>query len=246
MLENRIIPVLLLSGDSLFKTKNFKNPKYIGDAINTVRIFNEFEVDELIILDIDCSSKNKEINFDLLEQIANECFMPLAYGGGIDTPELAKKIISLGYEKIVVNTANFYQADLIKKIAEDIGSQSVVGVIDVHKNFFGKNYVTYESNNKRKKVSPTIWAKELENRGVGEIIVTSINREGTWNGFDLSLFKEVSYAVNVPIIGNGGAGSIKDIQLAFEANISAVGLGNMVVYQKKDMGVLINFPKLER
>ena len=97
MLENRIIPVLLLSGDSLFKTKNFKNPKYIGDAINTVRIFNEFEVDELIILDIDCSSKNKEINFDLLEQIANECFMPLAYGGGIDTPELAKKIISLGY-----------------------------------------------------------------------------------------------------------------------------------------------------
>lgn len=245
MLENRIIPVLLLSDDSLFKTRKFKNPKYIGDAINTVRIFNEFEVDELIILDIDCSSKNKEINFDLLEQIANECFMPLAYGGGIDTPELAKKAIGLGYEKIVVNTANFHQADLIGKIAEDIGSQSVVGVVDAYKNIFGKNYVCYESNNRRKKVSPATWAKELENRGVGEIIVTSINREGTWNGFDLSLFKEVSNAVNVPIIGNGGAGSIKDLQLAFQIGINAVGLGNMVVYQKKDMGVLINLPKLE-
>jgi len=244
MLQKRIIPVLLLRGDSLFKTINFKNPKYIGDAVNTVRIFNDLEADELVILDIDASKKNKPPNFNLLKQIANECFMPLSYGGGINNLYSAKKIIEIGFEKIIINTANFTVPNLIGQLSNEMGSQSIVGVIDAKKSFFGGYNIFSNGINDKHRISPEDWAKELVRRGVGELIVTSINQEGTWNGFDLHLIQRISKAVNVPIICHGGCGSEKDIEKVFEIEISAVGLGSMLVFQKKGMGVLIDIPKL--
>ena len=240
MVRKRIIPCLLLNNESLVKTTRFKNPKYIGDAINTVRIFNELEVDELILLDINATNNNVEPNFPLLKQIASECFMPLAYGGGITTLMQALKIIEIGYEKIIINSELYKNKTLIKQIVEQLGNQSVIASIDVRKNVFG-NYFCYSNNGKKKqKVNPFEWAKELETLGAGEIIITSINQEGTWEGFDTALIIKICNSVNLPIIAHGGAGNTDDIKNAFNLNINAVALGNMVVYQKKGMGVLIN------
>jgi len=243
MLQKRIIPILLLKGESLFKTKQFKSPKYIGDAINTVRIFNEMEVDELIFLDIESTSNSKPINFSLLKKIASECFMPLAYGGGIKSLNDALKIIEIGFEKIIINSANFYDKELISEISSKIGSQSVVGSIDYKKNLFGSNSTYSYSGNKKHSISLIEWAIELEKRGAGEIMITSINQEGTWEGFDYNQIKLVNNSVKIPIIANGGCGSVEDIKTLFNLGVNAAGLGSMVVYQKKDMGVLINVPK---
>ena len=245
MLGKRLIPVLLLNGDSLCKTTKFKNPKYIGDIINSVRIFNELEVDELLILDINCSRNGSPINFALLEQLAEECFMPLAYGGGIKDEKTATKIIELGFEKIVINSANFHSKELISDISSSIGSQSVVGVIDVKRTLFGKNVVCYNGTSKMHKIKPIDWALELESRGVGELLVTNTEREGTWTGLDLKLYKAILDAVSIPIIAHGGAGEIQHIKNAFDLGVNAVGTGNMVVFQEKGMGVLINKPIFE-
>lgn len=242
MLLNRLIPVLLLKGDSLYKTSKFSNPTYIGDAINTVRIFNELEVDELLILDIDCSRHGRPVNIDLLEQLAQECFMPLAYGGGINDESTASEIIELGFEKIVINSANFHSKGLIENISNNIGSQSVVGVVDVKKTFWGKKVVCYNGQAKKKSVKPHEWARELECRGVGELLVTNVEHEGTWKGLDLKLTKDILDAVSIPIIAHGGAGKIDHIKSAFDIGVNAVGVGNMVVFQERNMGVLINKP----
>jgi cyclase len=244
MLQNRIIPILLLKGNSLYKTVNFKKPNYIGDVINTVRIFNEIEADELIILDINATKKNEKPNFSLLEQVSNECFMPLSYGGGIKDLNTAKKIIEIGFEKVVLNTVNFGEENFIYKLKSEIGSQSIVGVIDYKKSFFG-GYNVYSNGLKKKhKISPTDWAKVLVKRGVGELIITSIDNEGTWKGFDTEIIKNILKNVNVPIICNGGGGNINHIKDVFELGVNAVGLGSMVVYQRKGMGILIDIPKL--
>lgn len=243
MLLIRYIPCLLLKDNGLVKTVNFRNPKYIGDPINTVRIFNEKEVDELIFLDIDASPKSKEPNYKLLCEIANECFMPLAYGGGIKTFEQAQKIFNIGIEKIAINSYAHSELELIRQIATIYGSQAIVGAIDVKKNFFGKQEVVYNSASKKSKFSPVEWAKKLVDSGVGEILVTSVDKEGTWSGMDIELIKSITTAVSVPVIANGGVGKIEDIRLAVkEGNANAVAVGSMVVYQKKDMGVMVNFP----
>lgn len=243
MLFTRYIPCLLLKGDGLVKTVNFKNPKYVGDPINTVRIFNEKEVDELIFLDIEATPQNREPNYKLLSEIASECFMPLAYGGGLKNIEQAKKIFSIGLEKVIINTEAHHNKNLIPEIAKVYGTQAVVGVIDVKKNFWGKNEVVSKSASQKHKYSAVEWAKEIENQGVGEIMITCVDREGTWGGLDLELIKSITDAVNVPVIAHGGAGSIDHINEAVKiGKASAVGIGSMVVYQKKDFGVLINFP----
>lgn len=245
MLRNRIIPCLLLQGESLVKTIQFKNPNYIGDAINTVRIFNELEVDELVFLDIEASPKNKPPNYKILKEIASECFMPLAYGGGITNLNQAEKIIEIGFEKIIINSGAFENHKLIPKIVESLGRQSVVGSIDVKTNFFGKKFVTGCNGKKKYKISPEVWAEKLVQMGIGELLVTSIDFEGTWKGLDHQLLDKITKTVNVPVIANGGTNSIEDIQKAFNKKCSAVALGNMVVYQKKDMGVLINYPNIK-
>ena len=247
MLQTRVIPCLLLEGNSLVKTVNFKNQSYIGDPVNTARIFNELEVDELTLLDISATNKNKKPNFKILAELANECFMPLAYGGGINTFEDAKKIFKIGIEKIIINSAAFTNPAIITKLAEYFGNQAIVASIDVKKNMFGKYQVYSNSGVKKQKVNPVDWAQELEQLGAGEILLTAIHQEGTWNGFDINLLEKISNAVNIPVIANGGASSIEDIGKAVkQGNASAVSLGSMVVYQNKGMGVLVNFPDAKK
>lgn len=243
MLRTRVIPCLLLKNESLVKTVKFKEYNYIGDPINTVRIFNELEVDELMFLDIFASKENRTINVKILQDIANECFMPLSYGGNIKSLDDAKKIFEIGFEKVVINSNTFENLQLIEEISRYFGVQSVVGSIDIKQSFWGKN--TIYSHHGRKKQSSDIvgWAKQLENAGVGELLITSIDREGSWEGYDLELLKSVTDSVQVPVIANGGCGKVEHIAEAVNmAYVSACAVGSMVVYQKKGMGVLVNFP----
>lgn len=243
MLRTRVIPCLQLIDDNLVKTVKFDKHSYIGDPINTVRIFNELEVDELCFLDIRASAQGRTPNIEVLQQIANECFMPLSYGGGVKDFETAQKILSIGFEKIVLNTAAYHTPDLVTKISEHFGAQSVIGSIDIKKNIWGK-YQVYVNDGKDKiATNPVEWAEKLESLGVGELLVTAMDKDGTWSGYDLDIICKINEAVRVPVIANGGAGSVQDIETVVkECNVSAVALGSMVVYQKKGMGVLVNFP----
>ncbi len=246
MLKSRIIPVLLLEGKSLVKTIKFKNSNYIGDPINTVLIFNELEVDELIFLDIKASINNQKPNLKILRRIADECFMPLAYGGGISSLETARNIFDIGFEKIVINTHAMRNPKLITELANQFGSQAIIVAIDVKDNIFGKQTVSSLSGRLNSNQNPLDWAKKVESLGAGEIILTSINREGSWEGYDVELVNKISNAISIPVIANGGCGSINDIKkIVNEANASAAGLSSMVLYQKKGMGVLINTPDKE-
>lgn len=243
MLRTRVIPLLLLYNGNLVKTIKFGKFSYIGDPINSVRIFNELEVDELIFLDITASSEKKDPNFNLLHEIANECFMPLSYGGGITSLEQAKKIFDIGFEKISINTSSIENPDLITKIANQYGSQAIIVSLDVKKNLFGKKTIRTFGGKKNTKKNPIDWAIEVENRGAGEILLTSIDNEGTWKGFDIDMIKKITSNVSIPVIAHGGAGNIEHITDAVKnARASAVALGSMVVFQKKGMGVLLNFP----
>lgn len=247
MIRARIIPALLLSGESLVKTTNFKKPKYIGDPINTVRIFNELEVDELMFLDINASVESQSPNLKILSEIANECFMPLAYGGGIQNLSMAKSIFDIGFEKVVLNSITHKNHKLISELSNHYGAQAVVVSIDVKKSLFGKYEVWTNGGKVNTKKNPVEWACAMEQLGAGEILITSIDKEGTWSGFDLSLISKITAAINLPVIAHGGCGNVDDIQKAVkQANASAVALGSMVVYQQKDMGVLVSFPDHDR
>lgn len=243
MLRTRIIPALLLRNDSLVKTVQFKNPGYIGDPINTVRIFNELEVDELVFLDIEATINNRKPNLKILSEIADECFMPLAYGGGLNDFETVKSIFSIGFEKVILNTITHSDPSFITRVAEHYGNQAVIVSIDVKKNFFGKYEVWSHCGRNNTKKNPVNWAQEVEKYGAGEILLTNIDREGTWSGFDTELIKKVTDAVSIPVIAHGGAGNITHIAQAVKlGGANAVALGSMVVYQQKGMGVLVNFP----
>jgi cyclase len=243
VLLERYIPCLLLRGNVLVKTVGFKKPKYIGDPINTVRIFNEKEVDELILLDIDATPKNKVPNYKILAEIANECFMPLAYGGGIQTFEQAQKIFNIGFEKVAINSALHSKLNLVTQISEVYGCQAVIGVIDVKKSFFGKYQVVSNSGHVKHAYCVSDWVKKLEDAGVGELLVTSVKNEGTWKGLDLELIKQITSISKVPVIAHGGAGSVDHLNAGIiQGGASAIAMGSMVVYQKKDFGVLVNFP----
>ncbi len=243
MLQTRIIPTLLLKDESLVKTVQFKKYNYIGDPVNTVRIFNELEVDELMFLDIFASLEKRPINYKILQDIANECFMPLSYGGNIKSLDDAKRVLEIGFEKVVINSHSYENLELIHQISSYFGAQSVVGSIDIKKDIFRKKRLYSYHGRKKEPYEIIEWIKELECAGVGELLVTSIDKEGTWSGYDIELLKEAVANTQVPVIANGGCGSIDDIASAVkEAKVSACALGSMVVYQKKGMGVLVNFP----
>lgn len=243
MLKTRVIPCLQLISESLVKTVRFGKYGYIGDPINTVRIFNELEVDELCFLDIRATRERRQPNLDVLRQICNECFMPLAYGGGLQDFDLARKILSLGFEKVVVNTHAYRDPSFITKLSEHFGAQAVIGSIDFKKNVFGKYQVFVNDGYEKTPLDPLEWAQRLEALGVGELLLTSMDRDGTWAGYDVELTRRVANAASVPVIANGGAGNIEHIgDVVKQGNASAVALGSMVVYQKKGMGVLVNFP----
>jgi len=243
MLKTRVIPCLQLIGDSLVKTVKFGNHGYIGDPVNTVRIFNELEVDELCFLDIRATVENRSPNLSILKHISDECFMPLSYGGGVKDFAVAKEILSIGFEKIVVNTEAYRNPSLLTKLAEHFGAQAVIGSIDVKRNLWGKYQVFVKDGTEKTSLEPVEWAQEMQSRGAGEILLTSMDRDGTWTGFDVELTKKVAEAVTIPVIANGGAGNISHIKdVVKTGHASAVSLGSMVVYQKKEMGVLVNFP----
>jgi cyclase len=243
MLKARVIPCLLLRNAGLVKTVKFKNYTYIGDPINAVRIFNEMEVDELIFLDILASKERREPDYKLLGELSGECFMPLAYGGGVRTIEQMKKLFSLGIEKIALNTMAFDRPELISEGANLFGRQAVIGSIDVRRNIFGRYEVAVEDGTRRTGLDPVEYARSLEKHGVGEILITSMDRDGTWEGYDLDLIGKITSAVSVPVIASGGAGSVEDIgNVIRSGGASAAALGSMVVFQSKGLGVLIKFP----
>jgi imidazole glycerol-phosphate synthase subunit HisF len=243
MLQKRIIPCLLLRDGALVKTIKFKKFGYIGDPANTIRIFNELEVDELILVDILASRKNQKPDFKLIEEVANECFMPLTYGGGINSTDDIKRILSIGVEKVAINTYAVQNPRFITEAAEIFGSQCIIGAIDIKKNFIGEYSVVINDGRKRVKLDPVHWAVQLERLGAGELLVTSIDNDGTWEGYDNNLIKSVTNELSIPVIANGGAGSVNHISSVLNhGNSSAAAVGSLVVYQKQGMGVLVNFP----
>lgn len=244
MLRVRVIPALLLDNESLVKTRQFRKPSYIGDPCNTVRIFNELEVDELAFLDITATPQGRSPNFALLADIASECFMPLSYGGGIATFDDAARVFDIGFEKIVLNSHVHARSQLIGEIAKVYGSQAVVVGIDVKRDWFGRKRVVTHSARKTQAPDPVGWARRVEGLGAGELIVTSVDREGTWLGYDIDLIGQVSEAVSIPVIAHGGAGGVADLVAAVrQGGASSVAVGSMVVFQKKGFGVLVNFPE---
>lgn len=229
----------------LVKTRNFKSPVYIGDPINALRIFNEKEVDELVLLDISATIQNRDPNYSHLMEIVSESFMPLGYGGGIKSLDQIKKLFNTGLEKIILNSSSL-NFDLISKAASIYGSQSIVVCIDVRKSIIGKYMVYTHAGTEKQKVSPDLLAKSVTNAGAGEIIIQSIDKEGTMNGYDLALVKKVSESVDVPIVALGGAGNLSHFYEAiYKGGASAVAAGSYFVYKGKHRGVLINYPSFE-
>lgn len=246
MSQPRVIPVLLLKNAGLVKTVKFDNPKYVGDPINAVRIFNEKEVDELVFLDIEAGKTGKEPDFDYIESIATECFMPFSYGGGIQTIDHIRRIIKLGAEKIILNSAAFDNSGLIAEAAVQFGQQSVVVAVDVKKNLWGK-YDIYSCGGTRKIKTPLAeWIETVQSLGAGEIILNSIDRDGTMTGYDLKLYEQVRDIANVPVVACGGAGKpddFKDVLATGGAN--AVAAGSFFVFHGKHRAVLITYPKYQ-
>jgi cyclase len=243
VLRNRLIPCLQLNKGSLVKTVRFGRFGYIGDPANTCRIFNEFEVDELAIVDIRASVEGREPSFDTLRDIVDECFMPVSYGGGIRSVGTAEKVLALGVEKVIVGTAAHARPSLLSDIASAFGTQCVIAAIDVKSDWLGRQRCRARSGRSGTGRDPVDWARTAMDHGAGEILLTNIDREGTWQGLDLDLVKRVSESVSIPVIAHGGAGSHAGVAAAVKhGGASAVALGNMVVYQKRDMGVLVNFP----
>ncbi len=242
----RVIPVLLLHKGSVVKSLRFKNYKYIGDPINAVRIFNQKEVDEIAIIDIDASREGRAPDFDLISRIAGEAFMPLSYGGGISDLEEVKKLLNLGVEKVILNRSAHLNVNLIQQIASVFGSQSVVVSIDVKKNWLGKYSVCIENGNKSLSFSPEEAARKAEQAGAGEIILNSVEKDGTFEGYDLTLVKKISDSVSVPVIALGGAGKLSDLVKAREAGASAVAAGSMFVFIGNSReSIMINYPPVK-
>lgn len=245
----RIIPTLLLSGGKLVKTVCFDKPKYVGDPINAVKIFNEKEVDELIVLDIEASKRGSEPSYALLSDLASECFMPVCYGGGVTSVEQARRIVQLGIEKVAVNAAAISNLGLITALSDVLGSQSVVAGIDVKTDWLGRYRVYDASSRKLTGNAPDGYAAELARAGAGEIFLNSVDRDGSREGFDLNLVSKVSQAVSIPVIACGGAGRIEDFVGAAGAGASAMAAGSMFVFQGRHRAVLISYPpykELER
>ncbi len=243
MLQARIIPVLLLHGAGIVKTTRFDKSVYIGDPINIVKIFNEKCVDELVILDISATTENKGIQFDLISRIAAEAFMPLCYGGGIKSIEDMRTIFNLGYEKVSLNSQAVDNPGLIEKAGQTFGSQSIVVSIDVKKNFFGNYEVVTHSGKRKSNCSPVDLAIRMEKLGAGELLINSVDRDGTMSGYDIGLIRKVSQAVGIPVIACGGAGAAADLGKAInEGGASAAAAGSMFVFYGKHRAVLITVP----
>ena len=243
MLQTRVIPCLLLQGEGLVKTTRFKDPTYIGDPINAIRIFNDKEVDELIFLDITASREGRGPAFQAIRDFASECFMPVGYGGGIRSLEDARQVLSLGIEKIILNTMALRRPELVSEIAREFGSQAVVVSIDAKKRLLGGHEVFAADGTEKTGLKPAAHAQRMVELGAGEIFLNSIDRDGTQTGYDLALVRSVATAVSVPVIACGGAGSLAHFgEAVAEGHASAVSAGSMFVFHGKHRAVLISYP----
>lgn len=243
MLRPRIIPSLLIQDNGLVKTVNFKNPKYVGDPINAVKIFNEKAVDELAIFDIDATVLGKEPNYSLIERLASQSMMPLCYGGGVKTVEQAQHIFSLGIEKIALSSAVLQNPKLITQIADRVGAQSVIVVLDVKKKLLG-GYEIYTHNGKKATgINPFKFVEEAQKLGAGEIVINSIDKDGVMKGYDMDLIAKIREKITLPMTVLGGAGSLQDIQKVIDIHgVIGVAAGSMFVFKGPYKAVLINYP----
>lgn len=245
MLRPRIIPCLLVRSKGLVKTVKFGPTKYVGDPINAVKIFNEKEADELIVLDIDATATGSEPDFAMIQKLAAECRMPLCYGGGIKTVEQARRIIGLGVEKVAISSVAISNPNLITEIAAEIGSQSVVVVLDVKKSLFGKYEVYTHNGQKKTGRTPVEVAQQVERLGAGEIVINSIDLDGQMTGYDLNLAAKVREAISLPMTFLGGAGSLSDIgSLIQTCGVVGAAAGSLFVFKGVYRAVLINYPSI--
>jgi imidazole glycerol-phosphate synthase subunit HisF len=242
-LRPRVIPCLQIAEGELLKTRRFKDPIYLGDPINAVRIFNDLECDELVVVDIRATLDEREPDYALIEEFASEAFMPLTYGGGISSVEQVRRILSIGIEKVVIGTAAA-ERDLVSAAAATFGSQSIVVAVDVRKTLLGGPGVWIRSGTRSTGIEPRVYAQQMESRGAGELFVQSIDLEGARTGYDLALMNEISRAVRIPVIGCGGAGTMGDIRrLMHSSAVAAAAAGTMFVLHGKHKAPLISYPR---
>lgn len=242
MLKHRVIPCLLLQNEALVKTKNFSNPAYIGDPINAIKIFNDKEVDEIMVLDIAASKQNKAPNFNLIEQFASECFMPLTYGGGISNMQQAKQLFNVGVEKICIQSAAIQQVDFIQQLADKWGSSSIIVSIDVKKNWLGKLKLYHAATGKLLSMP---WQQQMQNvvqAGAGEIVLNDVDKDGTMQGMNIDLIQQAAALTQVPLIAMGGVGSLAHIKAGVTAGASAIAAGSFFVFNGPHKAVLITYP----
>lgn len=243
MYSNRVIPCLLLHNQRLVKTVGFGNENYIGDPINAVKIFNEKAVDEIIIIDIRKSIEGSKPDFSFLKNLAGQCFMPVAYGGGISSLGQIKKVFEIGMEKVVLNSMAFLNPMGVKKAVHIWGAQSIVGAMDVKRGMFGQYTVYTNCGRHNTRIDPVVYARYLEKIGVGEIFLNNITLDGKMTGYDLKLLKAASSAVTIPVTACGGAGSVEDLAQGIrDGGISAAAAGSLFVYLGNRKSILINYP----
>ncbi len=236
---------MLLQNGGLVKTLKFSKPKYVGDPINAIRIFNEKEVDELMVLDISASKERREPDYGLIEQFASECFMPLCYGGGVRTVSQASKLFAIGIEKICLQTAALNNPSIITQIAERFGSQSVLVSVDIKRNWRGKAFLYSAASGK---MLPYRWLDHIGNAitaGAGEVVLNAVDRDGVMGGMDIPLIHQAALSIPVPLIAMGGVGNLEDIQSAIKAGASAVAAGAYFVFQGPHRAVLISYPRYD-
>ena len=244
MFRSRVIPCLLLKNNGLVKTIKFKAPTYVGDPINAIKIFNEKEVDELILLDISAAVEHTSPQFDVIEKIATECFMPVCYGGGIRDINTIKNIMSIGIEKVSISSYAVENPNFIKEAADKFGSQSIVVCIDVKKNLWGGYEVIIHNGTKITGIDPLNHAVKLEKMGAGELLINSVDRDGTMLGYDVELIKSIARNVGIPVIACGGAGKLSDIRDVIKTGgASSAAVGSLFVFHGKHRAVLISYPE---
>lgn len=238
----RVVPVLLLKGGGLYKTRRFAAEKYVGDPVNAVRIFNEKEVDELAVVDMRAARGASGPDFEALRDMAGEAFMPMSYGGGVADCATVHELVTLGYERVIVNSAAVRNPKLVGEIAARFGTSTLIASIDARKDVFGRYHVYINGGQEKTKLLAADWAQQLAHEGAGEILLTAIDRDGEMNGYDLALVREVATGLGVPVIALGGAGKPQDFVDAIGAGASAVAAGAYFVFHGKHRAVLISYP----
>lgn len=241
----RVIPVLLIKNNGLVKTTTFKNDVYVGDPINAVRLFNDLEVDEIIVLDITATREKRSPSFDLIKDLSSECFMPLCYGGGVHDIKTFETLYRLGIEKVAINNATLTDLGIIEQASNIYGSQSIVGCIDYKRNLLRRDKLFDHCRRKSLGIDPIEQARRLVEAGVGELFINSVDRDGAMTGYDTAMTAQIANAVSVPIISCGGAGTYSDLADPLKAGASAAAAGSLFVFRGKSRGVLINYPSQE-